>query len=92
MGEPPESSDRDRLNRGDSESSSSSWRQGETGGLEQGLGAGLWSMGLDAAGLSVHSSVAVATGLGLWSTSMGMGLWLRLGQSSSSGSGAGLGL
>lgn len=48
VGEPPESSDRERWYIGDSESSSSSssLRQGDTGGLQWGLGAGLCSVGL----------------------------------------------
>ena len=37
LGEPPESSDRERWNSGDSESSSSSWGQGDTRRLEQRL-------------------------------------------------------
>lgn len=87
VGEPPESSDGHRWNRGDSESSSSMRAHGETGGLEQGLGAGLCAMGLAPPPL-----VSIGTVLGLQSTSMGAGLWLGLGQYSFTGSGAGLGL
>lgn len=87
VGEAPESSDRQRWNRGDRESSSSSRGRGEIGGLEQGLMVGLRSMGL-----APPPSVSIGTVLGLRSTSMGAGLWLGLGRSSSTGSGAGLGL
>lgn len=68
VGEPPESSDRERWNRGDSESSSSSRGQGEAGGLEQGLTAGLGSVGL-----APPPSVSMGTVLGLQSTSTGAG-------------------
>lgn len=82
VGEPPESSDRDRWNRGDSESSSSSRRRGETRGLEEAL----------CAGQAPPPSGPMRTQLRMQSTSMGAGLRLELGRSSSTGSWAGLGL
>lgn len=66
MGEAPESSD-----RGDSESSSSSRGQGDTGGLEQGLRTRICSKGL-----APPPSVSMGAVLGLQSTSMGAGLWI----------------
>lgn len=74
MGDPPESSDRDLWNRGDSESSSSSRTQGDTGGLETGLVTELSPMGL-----APPPSAFV-----------GAGIWIVLGWSSCDGSGSGL--